>query len=72
MSRVFGGIHYRFDSDIGLRQGRAIGELAIRAAERRARRRGSGRSSPACGHGRLVNPGRRRRPTFRTPNASFH
>ena len=37
MSRVFGGIHYRFDSDVGLRQGRAVGELAIRAAERRGR-----------------------------------
>lgn len=29
MSRMFGGIHYRFDGDAGLEQGRAIGRLAI-------------------------------------------
>jgi membrane-associated phospholipid phosphatase len=30
ISRVYGGIHYRFDGDAGLAQGRAIGELALR------------------------------------------
>lgn len=29
LSRVYGGIHYRFDSDRGLAQGRAIGELVM-------------------------------------------
>ncbi|MEJ7810833.1 MAG: hypothetical protein WKG32_10535 [Gemmatimonadaceae bacterium] len=33
MSRLYGGIHYRFDSDVGLRMGRAIAALAV-AAER--------------------------------------
>jgi len=29
MSRVYGGIHYRFDSERGLRQGRAVAALAV-------------------------------------------
>ena len=29
MSRLFGGIHYRFDSDVGLDMGRRIGELVL-------------------------------------------
>lgn len=32
MSRVYGGIHFRFDSDRGLEQGRAIAQLAIAEA----------------------------------------
>ncbi len=34
MSRVYGGIHYRFDSDRGLEAGRAIGQLAIERGRR--------------------------------------
>ncbi len=33
ISRVYGGIHYRFDSERGLEAGRAIGALAIRWTE---------------------------------------
>lgn len=29
LSRLYGGIHYRFDNDVGLQQGRAIGALAV-------------------------------------------
>ena len=29
ISRIYGGIHYRFDSEVGLKDGRAIGALAI-------------------------------------------
>jgi hypothetical protein len=29
MSRLYGGIHYRFDNEIGLTLGRSIGQLAI-------------------------------------------
>lgn len=29
MSRLYGGIHYRFDSDVGLDMGRRIGELVL-------------------------------------------
>ena len=29
MSRLYGGIHYRFDNDDGLKVGRAVGELAL-------------------------------------------
>ena len=29
MSRLSGGIHYRFDSEVGLRMGRAIAALAV-------------------------------------------
>jgi membrane-associated phospholipid phosphatase len=35
MSRLYGGIHYRFDSDVGLRMGRAAGALVV--ADERAR-----------------------------------
>jgi membrane-associated phospholipid phosphatase len=31
MSRMYGGIHYRFDNEVGLRIGRAIGALAARS-----------------------------------------
>jgi membrane-associated phospholipid phosphatase len=31
MSRLYGGIHYRFDNEVGLRVGRAIGRLATSA-----------------------------------------
>jgi hypothetical protein len=34
MSRLYGGIHYRFDSEVGLRMGRSVAALAI-ARERR-------------------------------------
>jgi hypothetical protein len=33
MSRLYGGIHYRFDSEVGLAAGRAIGALAIQRAK---------------------------------------
>jgi membrane-associated phospholipid phosphatase len=39
MSRVYGGIHYRFDSDRGLEAGQAIGRLAT-LAEVRGKARG--------------------------------
>ena len=29
MSRLYAGIHYRFDSDVGLRMGRALAALAV-------------------------------------------
>jgi hypothetical protein len=29
MSRLYAGIHYRFDSEVGLRMGRAIAALAV-------------------------------------------
>jgi hypothetical protein len=29
MCRLFGGIHYRFDNEVGLKVGRAVGELAL-------------------------------------------
>ena len=29
MSRLYGGIHYRFDNEIGLQMGRAIAALAL-------------------------------------------
>ncbi|HEX2962589.1 MAG TPA: phosphatase PAP2 family protein [Ignavibacteriales bacterium] len=29
ISRLYGGIHYRFDSDMGLESGRAVGNLAV-------------------------------------------
>jgi membrane-associated phospholipid phosphatase len=29
LSRLYGGIHYRFDGDAGLAQGKAIGQLAL-------------------------------------------
>ena len=35
MSRLYGGIHYRFDSEVGLRMGRAIAALAIERERRR-------------------------------------
>ena len=35
MSRLYGGIHYRFDSEVGLRMGRAVAALAV--AQERAR-----------------------------------
>jgi hypothetical protein len=34
ISRVYGGIHYRFDSDVGLQNGRSIAELAIARGRR--------------------------------------
>jgi membrane-associated phospholipid phosphatase len=30
LSRLYAGIHYRFDNDVGLRMGRSIGALALR------------------------------------------
>lgn len=35
MSRLYGGIHFRFDSEVGLRMGRAIGALAVAQAKAR-------------------------------------
>jgi hypothetical protein len=29
MSRLYGGIHYRFDNDEGLKTGKQIGELIV-------------------------------------------
>jgi hypothetical protein len=29
MSRLYGGIHYRFDNDNGLAQGRCIGQVIV-------------------------------------------
>jgi len=37
MSRIYGGIHYRFDSEVGLRMGRAIAALAIARENARGR-----------------------------------
>ena len=37
MSRLYGGIHYRFDSEVGLRMGRAIAALAIARENTRGR-----------------------------------
>ena len=37
MSRLYGGIHYRFDSDVGLRMGRAVATLAIARENARGR-----------------------------------
>jgi len=37
MSRIYGGIHYRFDSEAGLRMGRAIAALAIARENARGR-----------------------------------
>ena len=34
MSRVYGGIHFRFDCDEGLKLGRAVARLAIQHAGR--------------------------------------
>jgi membrane-associated phospholipid phosphatase len=43
MSRLYGGIHYRFDHDAGLALGRRIGQLVIeRARSANARNEGSG------------------------------
>jgi membrane-associated phospholipid phosphatase len=36
MSRLYGGIHYRFDNDVGLALGRVVGRHAV-AAEQRGR-----------------------------------
>jgi membrane-associated phospholipid phosphatase len=33
LSRVYGGIHYRFDGEAGLAQGRAVAELARKRGE---------------------------------------
>jgi membrane-associated phospholipid phosphatase len=33
MSRLYGGLHYRFDNDAGLKQGRAVAALAIERAK---------------------------------------
>jgi hypothetical protein len=35
MSRLYGGIHYRFDSEVGLRMGRSVAALAITHERRR-------------------------------------
>ncbi len=35
MSRLYGGIHYRFDCDVGMDLGRAIGERAVEVASMR-------------------------------------
>ena len=34
MSRLYGGIHYRFDNDIGLALGRAVVRHAVEAERR--------------------------------------
>ncbi len=37
MSRVYGGIHYRFDGETGLAMGRSVGELAIEKEKKERR-----------------------------------
>jgi membrane-associated phospholipid phosphatase len=37
MSRLYGGIHYRFDSEVGLRMGRSIAALAVARERQRGR-----------------------------------
>jgi membrane-associated phospholipid phosphatase len=32
-SRIYGGIHYRFDSEVGLEQGKAVAEYTIEKAK---------------------------------------
>jgi hypothetical protein len=34
MARMYGGIHYRFDCDVGLAQGRAVAKVALARFER--------------------------------------
>jgi hypothetical protein len=34
MSRLYGGIHYRFDNDVGLALGRVVGRHAVEAEQR--------------------------------------
>jgi hypothetical protein len=34
VSRLYGGIHYRFDSEVGLQQGRTVAEFALEVARR--------------------------------------
>jgi hypothetical protein len=36
MSRLYGGIHYRFDNDEGLKAGRKLGELIVQRIKLRA------------------------------------
>jgi hypothetical protein len=43
ISRLYGGIHYRFDSEVGLDQGRAVARLAIERAREGATGRAAGR-----------------------------
>jgi membrane-associated phospholipid phosphatase len=38
MSRIYGGIHYQFDNQDGLRLGRQIGQYVVSAAQARLRR----------------------------------
>jgi membrane-associated phospholipid phosphatase len=33
LSRLYGGIHYRFDNEVGLAEGRAVGDLAVKRGE---------------------------------------
>jgi membrane-associated phospholipid phosphatase len=33
MSRLYGGIHYRFDNEVGLETGRAVGQLAVKQGQ---------------------------------------
>ena len=33
LSRLYGGIHYRFDNEVGLATGRAIGQLAVKRGQ---------------------------------------
>ncbi|HEX2092035.1 MAG TPA: vanadium-dependent haloperoxidase, partial [Longimicrobiaceae bacterium] len=49
LSRVLSGIHYPFDSDAGLRQGRRIADVAIDLYERALPRLASGSEPPAGG-----------------------
>ena len=33
LSRIYAGIHYRFDSEVGITQGRAVGNYAVDVAK---------------------------------------
>ena len=33
LSRLYGGIHYSFDNEVGLEEGRAVGKLAVKLGE---------------------------------------
>lgn len=51
MSRLYGGIHFRFDNDVGLALGRVVGRHAVEA-ERRGRLSAMRTARPPVHHGR--------------------
>jgi membrane-associated phospholipid phosphatase len=48
MSRLYAGIHYRFDSEVGLRVGRAVGALAVAQEQARGGRAFALRPTPGA------------------------